>query len=489
MLITADFPTWFRAGCYGGLGCSLLVAAGVATYALARRRGTPRQLAGAMLGCLAAAVCILPAIIWSETRLDLQGPALGVSEVLLWLAWVAVIGWMLPLGISAGFVLLAPPFDTRQLRQRQASRALRRIAATESLAERQHEPLGPEVAWGRLIHQDAPYTNRQIALSRQVVLLGRERDNDILLETDLASRYHAELRLERGRAYLLDRGSMNGTSVNGQKIWGLMPLQDGDLLEVGGQRFRYEDLHSQAQKSARATSTRAGELGAGSDETARLPALIAQPATVAGGKLLLSGGAGAGQVFALDKAIITIGRGSDCDIAIADASISRQHAQIVRQEMGWYLQDLGSRNGTAINGQRLGAPARLEDGDLLTVGNIPLRYLADNPTPAATAAEEPVTETLPATSAEPAAAERTSASLTQALPPKAPTVPLRGRERPRPLRLPTRALEADTDAPDDTQEAQDAAPAELSNQVFRPHRLVADRAHLAPIKPPPTEAS
>src|SRR5215469_14984949 len=111
MEITADFPTWFRAGCYGGLACSLLAAAGIAAYALARRRGTPRQLAGAMLGCLASAACILPAIIWSQTRLDLQGPALSVSEVLLWLSWVGVLGWMLPLGSSVGFLLFAAPFD------------------------------------------------------------------------------------------------------------------------------------------------------------------------------------------------------------------------------------------------------------------------------------------------------------------------------------------------------------------------------------------
>jgi pSer/pThr/pTyr-binding forkhead associated (FHA) protein len=465
----------------------LLVAAGVATYALARRRGTPRQLAGAMLGCLAAAVCILPAIIWSETRLDLQGPALGVSEVLLWLAWVAVIGWMLPLGISAGFLLLAPPFDTRQMRQRQASRKLHSVPATKSLDERQHEPLGPEVAWGRLIHQDEPYVNRQIALSRQIVLLGRERDNDILLETDLASRYHAELRLERGRAYLLDRGSMNGTSVNGQKIWGLMPLQHGDLLEVGGQHFRYEDLYSQSLKSARAATTLEEGRAGSDDETARMAAVVVQPPAAApGGKLVLSGGAGAGQVFALSKPMLTIGRDSGCDISISDASISRQHAQILRQEMGWYLQDLGSRNGTAINGQRLSAPQRLEDGDVLTVGALPLRYFAGSPLEEAPASEEPVTEMLPASEATTAADEEaTSATPTQALPPKTPTVPLREREHPRPLRLPTRPLEPAPAAPENTSAAKDVAPAELSNHVFRPHRLVGDRAFLAPLNPPP----
>ncbi|HEY7349723.1 MAG TPA: FHA domain-containing protein [Ktedonobacterales bacterium] len=488
-MITANFPMWFRAGCYGGLGCSLLVAAGVATYALARRRGTPRQLAGAMLGCLAAAVCILPAIIWSQTRLDLQGPALSVSEVLLWLAWVAVIGWMLPLGISAGFLLLAPPFDPRQLRLRQASRAVRILPVSESLEERQREPLGPGVTWGVLVHLDGPYLQRRVALSRQVILLGRERDNDILLETDLASRYHAELRLDRGRAYLMDRGSMNGTSVNGQKIWGLAPLQDGDLLEIGGQRFRYEDPLRQMRQNARPASQQEQDGGAHDGETLALPALRPQPAQpeISGGRLLLSGGPGAGQVFQLNKAVITIGRSSECDVFIPDASISRQHAQILRQETGWYVQDLGSRNGAALNGQRLSSPQRLVDGDTLTIGNIPLRYLSAHEE--SEASEEARAEAAPAANETPADDEITTGAPTRALPPKSPTIPLRGRETPRPLRLPTRPREQTSGASESDQEPKSAAPAQLSNHAFHPHRLVTDRAFLAPAKPPPTNQS
>lgn len=491
MVITADFPLWFRAGCYGGLGCSLLVAAGVATYALARRRGTPRQLAGAMLGCLAAAVCILPAIIWSETRLDLQGPGLSVSEVLLWLAWVAVIGWMLPLGISAGFLLLAPPFDARQMRQRQASKAIRSVPTSASSEERLREPLGPGIAWGRLEHLDGRYHQRQVALSRQAILLGRERDNDILLETDLASRYHAELRLERGRAYLLDRGSMNGTAVNGQKIWGLVPLQDGDLLEIGGQRFRYTDLHPQANPPAGAATKSERASDEHDADTAALPALAAQsprPAVTAG-QLLLSSGPGAGQGFALNKALLTIGRGSECDVVIPDVSISRKHAQILRQETGWYVQDLGSRNGTAINGQRLSAPGRLEDGDTLTVGAVPLRYLATGfaEDPQGRPPEEMATEAMLPAQQAPFAEETTSATPTRALPPKPPTVPLRGREKPGPLRLPTRPLEPSSG--EGAPEPKDAASVQFSNHVFRPKRLVADRAFLAPAKPPPADQS
>src|SRR5579883_213501 len=479
MVVTADFPTWFRAGCYGGLACSLLAAAGVAAYALLRRRGTPRQLAGAMLGCLAATVCILPAIIWNETRLNLQGLTLSSSEVLLWLAWVAVIGWMLPLGTSAWFLLLAAPFDARQMRLRSGKSAARSKPTPPSVDERQREPLGPGIAWGRLTYLDGKYAQHQIALTRQVILLGRERDNDILLEADLASRYHAQLRLDRGHAYLLDSGSMNGTSVNGQKIWGLAPLEDGDVLEVGGQRFSFTDLRPQG--SARNATPKEQRGGEQLDETAALSALSPQPTRpgIPAGRLIVTGGPEAGKTVSLHGAIVTIGRESECDLVIPDASISRRHAQVLCQESGWYIQDMGSRNGTALNGQRLTAPHRLEDGDMVMLGVIPLRYLAisaqdEEVAPAALPAPHPATG-----SSEEIAAD-TRRPLTGSLPSRPPTVPLRGREKPTPLRLPTRPLQSSAPSPEAAPEPGKAAPIQLSNSTFRPHRLVADRAFLAP---------
>ncbi len=491
MLETADFPTWFRAGCYGGLACSLLAAAGIAAYALARRRGTPRQLAGAMLGCLSAAACILPAIIWSQTRLDLQGPALSVSEVLLWLSWVAVLGWMLPLGSSMGFLLFAVPFDARRaLRAR--PRPPGSSPAEGQPHERDYEPLGQGVAWGRLIHLDGPYLHREVPLTRQVISLGRERDNDILLDADLASRYHAELRWERGRGYLKDHGSMNGTSVNGQNVWGVVPLHDGDVLEIGGRRFRYQDMNEQAKKSARlAQASRAADEHTA--DTAPLPGVNPALPTEgnASGWLIVTGGPGAGSRYELTQAACTIGRGTACDLIIQDSSISRRHAQVIRQEDGFfYAQDLGSQNGTALNGKRLTAPLRLADGDTLTLGTIPLRFVTRLPAaegtdagevkPQAAAAAEMAAEVVPAAAEAPAGAGLSAApepgkvAQSAVRKTRALSTPLRGREGPNPLRLPSRALPPEQ-APEGTPEATSApetAIAEPQPPRHHPHRLI-----------------
>src|SRR5579885_72438 len=73
----SDFPTWFGVGSYGGLACTMLAAGGIAAYALLRRRGSPRQLARAVLVCLFAGAFMLASVWWNQNRLELYGPSLA----------------------------------------------------------------------------------------------------------------------------------------------------------------------------------------------------------------------------------------------------------------------------------------------------------------------------------------------------------------------------------------------------------------------------
>ncbi len=75
-----------------------------------------------------------------------------------------------------------------------------------------------------------------------------------------------------------------------------------------------------------------------------------------------------GDIVPLADAVTTIGRGSGVDIRLADPSVSRLHAEIVRRGPYAYVADLGlSRNGTRVNG-RLVARRVLEEGDVLSFG-------------------------------------------------------------------------------------------------------------------------
>lgn len=70
---------------------------------------------------------------------------------------------------------------------------------------------------------------------------------------------------------------------------------------------------------------------------------------------------------------VVIGRSPDTDIVIADDFISGRHARIVPSGEGAVLEDLGSTNGTVLNGTRLGAPAALSAGDEIALGTVRLK--------------------------------------------------------------------------------------------------------------------
>jgi len=79
--------------------------------------------------------------------------------------------------------------------------------------------------------------------------------------------------------------------------------------------------------------------------------------------VLVLQGPGRREEWPLRPGTLTIGRASDCDIVLTDRRISRRHAQIRWDGTRYWLVDLGSKNGTFVNGQELMGPYALRDGD------------------------------------------------------------------------------------------------------------------------------
>jgi hypothetical protein len=75
----------------------------------------------------------------------------------------------------------------------------------------------------------------------------------------------------------------------------------------------------------------------------------------------------------------SIGRTQDCDLRIADLSVSRRHAQLERGEDGWLLSDLGSHNGTRVNGWLVREPVPVKLGDVLQFGSAMFVIRDDTP--------------------------------------------------------------------------------------------------------------
>jgi hypothetical protein len=103
------------------------------------------------------------------------------------------------------------------------------------------------------------------------------------------------------------------------------------------------------------------------------------PATRNLGRLVAEGGPALpeGEVFVLDAATLSVGRAVNNDIAIGgDEYASTRHARFEPRRDGVYVADVGSTNGTYVNGVRLEHEQRLAPGDLIRIGETDLRFEA-----------------------------------------------------------------------------------------------------------------
>lgn len=97
------------------------------------------------------------------------------------------------------------------------------------------------------------------------------------------------------------------------------------------------------------------------------------PAT-AGSRLVCTAGPKAGEDFSLEEGEYVIGRANDNPICIPDTSVSRKHVMVRKVGAGWAVSDLGSGNGTLVNGDPIGDETPLAHGDVITLGDTELRF-------------------------------------------------------------------------------------------------------------------
>jgi hypothetical protein len=85
-------------------------------------------------------------------------------------------------------------------------------------------------------------------------------------------------------------------------------------------------------------------------------------------KIVISQGNQAGTLASLDAGEVMIGRGADCQLILDDDYVSTRHARVAAVEDGHYVEDLGSTNGTYVNGQRITAPTMITLADTVRIG-------------------------------------------------------------------------------------------------------------------------
>ena len=96
-------------------------------------------------------------------------------------------------------------------------------------------------------------------------------------------------------------------------------------------------------------------------------------------KLVVASGKNAGRTISIKRNKLLIGRAEECDVRPLSEDVSRRHCQVVVGPADAWIEDLGSRNGTFVNGEKLAGKTRLTDGDLIRVGSLELKVSCTDP--------------------------------------------------------------------------------------------------------------
>ena len=211
-----------------------------------------------------------------------------------------------------------------------------------------------------------------------VVTLGRLKENDIQLPLSTVSGYHSQILQEGDNYYLLDRGSINGTFLNRQRIPSgeRKLLRDGDVIRI--QSFDiYFSTGSMMKIDQGATVQVARQmvmevLGSWEAQSKEKPRLI-----------IMGGPQGGKQIELVEGKNVVVGRGANCDIVVDHPSISRRHAEITFTWNGAFVKDLNSSNGVYVNDVKISGSQKLHDRDELQMGqqgaSDPVRIVFSNP--------------------------------------------------------------------------------------------------------------
>jgi pSer/pThr/pTyr-binding forkhead associated (FHA) protein len=236
---------------------------------------------------------------------------------------------------------------------------------------------------------------REYTVGGAPLSLGRDAASDVVVSGSEVSRHHAEIRSDP-EGYILVDLSVNGTHVNGQRIGKTHLLSRADVIRIGHDEFRFyanatglgpqpaaapapapapaapaEPLPVEPAAAAEGARHRLSDTMHGlpsSEPQGRITPTSPEAAPLA--SLLFRSGDLKGRRLPIKVPVVNIGRGDYNDLVIADPSVSTMHAKLQRREDVWILSDLGSTNGTFVEGERLRGEVPLSPGTTLKFGDV-----------------------------------------------------------------------------------------------------------------------
>jgi len=210
-----------------------------------------------------------------------------------------------------------------------------------------------------------PEPGKIYPLEMDEIRIGRGSKNDIIIQDNEVSRYHMRFIRTTSGYEAHDLSSSNGTYINGQNIdengW---VLRSQCIIELGDSitlEYRMGDP--------------ADDPDFGDRHLSRRPVVANERSYMV---VSIDGQAEPG-VYPLRGMSITIGRSTANDIVIVEPELSREHFRMTLMPQGYFVEDLGSTNGTFINGEPLNAARLLYANDVIQVGTTVRFRLTNSP--------------------------------------------------------------------------------------------------------------
>jgi pSer/pThr/pTyr-binding forkhead associated (FHA) protein len=266
---------------------------------------------------------------------------------------------------------------------------------------------------------------REYSIGSAPLTFGREAGSDVVIPNKDVSRHHAEI-MSTPQGYVMVDSSTNGTFVNRERIQGQRVLSRADVIRIGDHEFRFyaDAVPAVAAPPAPAPTPPAPAAPAPSPAAPAAPSqfkTVPTPATpppvierpagpppmaarhrltdtmhgtpMPGGlppispvtrtpapvapvlaSMLVRSGSLKGTRYPIKVPVINIGRADFNDLVIADDSVSTSHAKLQRREEVWVLSDLGSTNGTFVDGERIEGETVLSPGATIRFGEVALLF-------------------------------------------------------------------------------------------------------------------
>ena len=221
--------------------------------------------------------------------------------------------------------------------------------------------------------------------------VGRE-SADVLITDTTVSRRHAVIILEAGKCFVEDKGSTNGTYLEGKQIQPneRIELTDGDKLKFGSavltlnlpvimpvEEKAEEELSAEAPVEEISADEAVPETEEAAPEAVEVPEAEEAPAPMSSAVARFVSADDPSKEYPVVFGVNTIGRRAENDIEVSgDSYVSGSHAELTADERGFWLMDIGSTNGTTLSGSRIAPNTKMAigDGDEITFGQTALKF-------------------------------------------------------------------------------------------------------------------